>query len=318
MLNARAGHLSFLLVARALAHLKQSCVALAEKQYFASAVWAAVLLEAILDDFAQLVGLPKPGQDDLNSRIQQIQQFSKSRTDTSFAVPDEIVKRFGEIRNTRNRLVHDTGLEKSTLAQDADFMHAGLQVVLDWFKSVQRPVTESQPVAPNPGLSGGVPTFLSTIRPHSVAQQYFLDDFKQRLLAIGITPVVFEPSIYDKNDPVGTVRDVIKSCRGLIALGLERTHAYFLRDKEGTDAQKEFTHRQYTSGWLHLEAGIAIALGLDVFVLCQTSVHGDGIFDRQWNTYPVAEIAALDSKSPAIDGFLLHLEKWAARISATT
>ncbi len=59
-----------------------------------------------------------------------------------------------------------------------------------------------------------------------------------------------------------------------------------------------------------MEAGIANALGLEVFVLCQKSIHGDGIFDRGWNTYPVAEIDSLDVSSPQLDSFLQHIQAW--------
>ena len=96
-----------------------------------------------------------------------------------------------------------------------------------------------------------------------------------------------------------------------IVVGLERSHSYFLRDKEGTDDQREETHRKYTSGWLHLEAGLAHALGLDVFVICESGICSDGIFDRSWNSYVVAELATLEEESRELRDFLDHLAAWA-------
>ncbi len=54
--------------------------------------------------------------------------------------------------------------------------------------------------------------------------------------------------------------------------------------------ESENTHRKYTSGWLQIESGIAIALRKQIFVLCQKDIHSDGIFDRSWNSYLPIEI----------------------------
>lgn len=300
------------LAATAFAHLRESCQSLSEGDYLASAVWGAVFLEALLDDFARERRLQRPGQDDLNGRIQQLQQCRNSGKIPD--LPEEIIKRCDDIRNTRNRLVHDTGAAKTTLAQDAQFIHAGLEVILDWFKGAVRPQALNDPTPP---AAGGkrVPMFLSTVNPHQNARQsYFLEELGERLRRIGVEPIRFIPTLYDKHDPIGRVCELMRSCRAATIIGLERTHAYFLRDKEGTPEEKEAVHRQYTSGWLHLEAGIAHALGLEVFVLCQKGIHSDGIFDRGWNTYPVAEVDSLRLDSEPLNQFLRHLEAWALRI----
>lgn len=65
------------------------------------------------------------------------------------------------------------------------------------------------------------------------------------------------------------VRRYIEGCHGIIVLGLERSHAYFYRDKEGSEKELEATHRRYSSAWLQLETGMAIGMGKDVFVLCR-------------------------------------------------
>ena len=57
------------------------------------------------------------------------------------------------------------------------------------------------------------------------------------------------------------VRRYIEGCHGIIVLGLERSHAYFYRDKEGSEKELEATHRRYSSAWLQLETGMAIGMG---------------------------------------------------------
>ena len=55
------------------------------------------------------------------------------------------------------------------------------------------------------------------------------------------------------------------------------------------------------------------ALTLDVFVVCQQELYSDGIFDRQWNAYPVIELTDLEPDSPAFVGFIARISTWAKR-----
>ncbi len=300
-------------------HLRNCVLDFDEKRYFASAVWGAVLLEAFLSDLAGELGFRGKANDDLNERISRLRQYVNSPAASGLEVPDEIVKRCDEIRNIRNRLVHHTGLPKTTLERDAQSICGALEVILDWYRKTKPPIEPPTSREDSPALSGGgVPVFISTISPDNRRQSYFLDAFQNRLRQIGVAPVRVKLTQYDQRDPFGKVRDTMKSCRGCIVLGLERSHAYFLRDKEGTDRETEDTHRKYTSGWLHLEAGIANALGLPVWVLCQKDICSDGVFDRQWNSYaPVTELKTLEESSSDLDGFLEHLRVWVAGQAAT-
>ena len=291
-------------------HLQSSALALAEQQYLASAVWGAVFLEGFMDVLCHDLAMTPPSLDDLNARIQQLRQYNKNRGADASGVPDEIIKRCDDIRNTRNRLVHHTGLAKQTLRQDAEFIGGGLGVILEWYRS-RNPVFQPEAPYPTADQPGGVPVFLSTITPHTHHQVIFIEMLRQRLREIGIEPVRLPTAQFGLRDPVGRAADTVRRCRALIAVGLERSHAYFLREKEGGDGQTEETHRRYTSGWLHLEAGIAHALGLPVFVLCQRDLCSDGIFDRSWNSYGVTELSTLDVDSPPMVEFLSQLQQWA-------
>ena len=107
------------------------------------------------------------------------------------------------------------------------------------------------------------------------------------------------------------------SCHGIIVLGLERSHAYFYRDKEGSEKELEATHRRYSSAWLQLETGMAIGMGKDVFVLCQKNLYGDGIFDRNWNSYTPVELEMpLDMNDPMIKETLSVLENYKKEVEA--
>jgi len=54
---------------------------------------------------------------------------------------------------------------------------------------------------------------------------------------------------------------------------------------------------------------MAISLGHEIFALCEKNIIGEGIFDRDWNSYPVIEIEDLDSCTDKVDKFIEHVEK---------
>lgn len=113
------------------------------------------------------------------------------------------------------------------------------------------------------------------------------------------------------------VYSCIEGCHGIIVLGLERSHAYFYRDKEGSEKESEAMHRRYSSAWLQLETGMAIGMGKDIFVLCQKNLYGDGIFDRNWNSYTPVELEMpLDINDPMIKETLRVLESYKKEIEA--
>ena len=290
------------------AHLRQCYMALGEKQFLASAVWGAVVLEAFLDQIFIERSVPRPSQDDLNGRIQQLRQFSKNHGTGRLHVPDEIVKRCDDIRNTRNRLVHDTGLTKSTLSQDAEYICAGLEVILNWYRTTRQ---ESDALCnPEAVATACVRVFISSATPMNERQAYYIEVLLGRLRLLGIEPVQLKPTQFERRDPIGYIRRRIETCQGTIVIGLERSHAYFLRDREGSENEREHLHRKYTSGWLHLEAGIAHTLGHEIFVLCQSDICDDGIFDRTWNSYTVVEVASLDENTSGLLEFLDHIRSW--------
>ena len=125
-------------------------------------------------------------------------------------------------------------------------------------------------------------------------------------------PVRCELTDFDKKDPMKKVKETIEKCKAAIVIGLERSHVYYFKDKEGSREESENTHRKYTSSWLQIESGMAIALGKEVFVLCQKDIHSDGIFDRFWNSYPPIELESpLDVNSDNVQMMLRKIKEFA-------
>lgn len=297
-------------------HLMHSDRAWESGDYLSVGVWGAVFLEAFLTDVIAKLDIGKGGHDDLNGKIQVLRNYSRNSPLEKVTVPDEIVKRADDIRNIRNRLVHDTGMKKNTLRQDAASIRGAIGVILDWYRQVSAPVAEEN--IENNRIQAEIKArvFLSSINPHATGQKLFLDVLKERLCEIGIEGVQVVSSIYDKKDPIGKICETMKGCDGTLIVGLERSHAYYLKEKEGGENESEEMHRRFTSGWLHLEGGIANALDHEVFIMCEKSIHSDGIFDRYWNSYPIIELESLDIESDPIKELLAHMKVWADRVNS--
>jgi hypothetical protein len=292
--------------------------------YLAAAVWGAVLLESFLGELIKALPGCKGGQDDLNGRIDRLRQYSRNRPADGPELPDQVVKRCDEIRSIRNRLVHDTGLPNATMEGDARQTEAHLSCIIDWAVENVRTLRPQDPSGADVGGTSGMPppsvrVFLSCNTPHTVRQAFFRTGLCGELRRIGVDSVAVEYGEFDKKDPLGKVLKTVQTCQGMVVVGLERTHAYLFRDKEGAGkekGEKEDYHRRYPSGWIHMEAGMAHALGLQVFVICEANIHSDGIFDREWNSYAVVQLPSLDTGSAEFRRFLRRIEEWTADVRA--
>lgn len=289
-------------------HLKNCDKAWVSGDYLSVGVWGAVFLEAFLSLLLKKLQVKGANDMDLNGKIQRLRSCSKNPKPEISEVPDEIVKRCDDIRNIRNRLVHDTGMKKSTLKQDAELIRSSIQVILQWYNKVSEPEFVDADGLASGAVEEKGKVFLSTITPHTIEQSVFLHEVKESLAAIGIKLIRAELSAYDKKDPIGKIREIIKECDATLIVGLERSHSYYLKEKEGGEKEFEAFHRKYTSGWLHLEAGISNALEKPVYILCEKGIHSDGIFDRDWNTYVVQELDSLSCDSRQFQNFVVHLQ----------
>jgi hypothetical protein len=214
-------------------------------------------------------------------------------------------------RIARNGLVHaranpGTSVEAFSLTIRTYLVQI-LGLALPWFAQMSPATKAKVEAAPDTRTIARV--FLSTISPHLPRQEAFLRDLRAAMRTLGLEPVAVEPDEYDARDPVGKILATLRRCDALLCVGLARSHAYFLREKEGSAKELEVTHRFYTSAWLHLEAGAAFALGKPVIVLCEESIASDGVFDRSWNSSPPYQLGAgpLSIDDPVVERCLDRL-----------
>lgn len=280
-------------------HLSNCLKSFEDREYLSAAIWSAVFVESVLKDYLRDFGEKSKDRDELDSLIKRVANHLRNASHISDADKDminDILRRAEEIRSKRNRLVHDTGVENRGLETDVSDMYNNVMQIINNYLDTQISKSicaENSKIVDTKEVEGNeqdFPIFISTITPHNFEQTEFIEGFCNRLREIGVTPVRCTLTDFDKRDPMNKVKSVIETCNAIVVIGLERSHVYYLRDKEGSEKEKEDMHRRYTSAWLQLESGIAIGMGKEVFILCQKDLYGGGIFDRDWNTFVPMEL----------------------------
>lgn len=280
-------------------HLSNCLKSFEDREYLFAAIWSAVFVESVLKDYLRDFGEKSKDRDELDSLIKRVANHLRNASQISDADKDminDILRRAEEIRSKRNRLVHDTGVENRGLETDVSDMYNNVMQIINNYLDTQISKSicaENSKIVDTKEIEGNeqeFPIFISTITPHNFEQIEFIEGFCNRLREIGVTPVRCTLTDFDKRDPMNKVKSVIETCNAIVVIGLERSHVYYLRDKEGSEKEKEDMHRRYTSAWLQLESGIAIGMGKEVFVLCQKDLYDGGIFDRDWNTFVPMEL----------------------------
>ena len=305
-------------------HLSNCLKAFENRELLSASIWSAVFVESILKDILKVLLDLNVNTEEISSLISRLRNTLNNGSSnfelsaSNATAIEDIMRRADEIRLKRNRLVHDTGMENNYLESDADDIYKNVNSIIERYLKTKvskavflKKSKEITKEVINDQAEPVFPMFISTITPHTFEQSEFIEEFCNKLKSIGIKPVRCVMTDFDRRNPMEKARKCIEGCHGIIVLGLERSHAYFYRDREGSKKEAEAMHRRYSSAWLQLETGMAIGMGKDVFVLCQKNLYGDGIFDRNWNSYTPVELnLPLSINDPMIKETLSVLETY--------
>jgi hypothetical protein len=113
-------------------------------------------------------------------------------------------------------------------------------VVLEWWRARR----SALPAAAPDWLDR---VFLATITPDQARHRGFLIDLRAELITRRLQPVAVEPLAYDRKAPLKPVAEAMRTCDAVLVVGLERSRAFYVRDREGSDKQAEETNRRYSS-----------------------------------------------------------------------
>jgi hypothetical protein len=99
-----------------------------------------------------------------------------------------------------------------------------------------------------------------------------------------------DPRIIDKNEyPSGNaldkIRDVMRTCHGVLVVAYERKYLEAGIEKRGSDRAVALSQRTYTTPWNHIESAMAYSLGLPIYIICQQGLAPEGLVETKVDWY---------------------------------
>lgn len=290
-----------------------------QTRYLSAVVWSAVFIEALLKDILRAYGTeidPKkpPKLDAMIHNINALQDATAEDRARYLLIS----RKCETIKNERNSLLHDNGLEKMNVKETADAIYNScLNVVVNLYldtaaaKKIEETRRASATVGETPPKEADFPIFVSTITPFTLEQELFIESFCSRLQEIGAKPVRCRQEDFGTKKPMEVVCKMISECNAVVVLGLEKYHVYHHMEKKGSAKPREEINRSFSSEWLQIESGMAFGLGKKVFVIHQQGLHRQGIFDHEWNSVTPLELdGPLDAKCSEVDVLLRDIKEY--------
>jgi hypothetical protein len=138
--------------------------------------------------------------------------------------------------------------------------------------------------------------FISHPSPFNVEQQDFLNLLQNYLAQFSLNPVNLGQNNWSYKNPMRPIKNMMKTCKGAVIIGLERQHCFIGYEKEKSDNEIEFIHRYQSSPWIHIEAGMAYQKGLPLLILKEKKIHAEGILDPISTDYFVFDFELKNQK----------------------
>ena len=138
---------------------------------------------------------------------------------------------------------------------------------------------------------GGLPIFLSTGRPHRLDQEQFLHRLHTQMRLLDVNLYSLSAPEYSRDQPFDQIRTLMTKCPAALVIGLERSHAYTVFERE--DSIDETLHQDQIipTAWNQIEGGMASALQIPVLVLRQSRLHPEGIFEASNHRHRIRDFS---------------------------
>ncbi len=189
-------------------------------------------------------------------------------------VPTALLDRLGEANRIRNRAAHHSGeIWEQVNEGDALLMLNVLDMMTTW--------SSAHIQAAPPSVPADLPIFLSVGSGHRLEQEQFMQHLRTELRSLGVDVRSLNSSDFSENRPFDQVGDIMSRCRGALIVGLERSHAYAVFEREQSKRQKLYADQYIPTAWNQIEGAIASALNLPILVLKDQRLHNEGIFEAE-------------------------------------
>ena len=220
--------------------------------------------------------------------------------------PDALAERLQEANLIRIRSAHDKTSE-SAQGSFLDILTVGdslqmlsiIALVVEWYGLRTRQPPEL--------VADAVPIFLSFGGPHRLDQQQFLQRLRLEMQQMGVDLRSLSTDAYSRSAPFDQIAELLMSCRAALIVGLDRSHAYAVFEREKADRQKVYLDQYTPTAWNQIEGSMASALRLPIVILREHRLHKEGIFEAKSHRHHILDFdleAESKGLSAELRGFL--------------
>ncbi len=226
-------------------------------------------------------------------------------------LPPALLDRLGEANRIRIRAAHHSGEPWEQVNEgDALLMLNVLDMMITWCSAHIQ--------ASPPSVPADLFIFLSVGSGHRLEQEQFLQHLRTELRNLGVDVRSLNSPSFSEDRPFDQVRDIMSQCHGALVVGLERSHAYAVFEREQSKRQKLYADQYIPTAWNQIEGAIASAINLPILVLKDQRLHNEGIFEAENHrhrreTFDVREEAR--GLSPRLKEILSH---WTIHVRTLT
>ena len=98
-------------------------------------------------------------------------------------------------------------------------------------------------------------------------------------------PRIIGVNEYPTGNPLAKIREVMRSCSGVMIVAYERKFVDRGIEKRSGDAPSTIEQRAYKTPWNHIESAIAYSLDLPIYVLCENGLTEEGMIETKVDWY---------------------------------
>jgi hypothetical protein len=128
--------------------------------------------------------------------------------------------------------------------------------------------------------------FISMGTPYNDEYLEFRDALEEFLRnGCNANPRIIDKNEYPSGNALDKIRDVMRTCHGVLVVAYERTYLEAGIEKRGSDRAVALSQRKYTTPWNHIESAMAYSLGLPIYIICQEGLVPEGLIETKPDWY---------------------------------
>ena len=109
---------------------------------------------------------------------------------------------------------------------------------------------------------------------------------------------------------------MMDGCAAALVVGLERSHAYTVFERERSSAERIYQDQYVPTAWNQIEGAMAAALRLPLLVLRESSLHAEGIFAADNHGHRIRPFDLRVESRGLSSEFASFLAGWVAEVRA--